>query len=221
MIMHDMDSLYPTHDWKFTRLITLHRFALAILYFSLMFSTGTALAQRRGGFAPERGVYKARVQPQWLTNNTQFWYVNDLRGGTKEFILVDAEKGTRQRAFDHEKLAAALSKASGEEYKADKLPFSRIEFENGSTLKFEVSGKAWRCDLNSYECVATPTNSGSASLLQNNSSDLLVAESSDEEIEDSDARASSFDEPQSPQEQTSTNQPARGRGQRRGGFGGD
>jgi dipeptidyl aminopeptidase/acylaminoacyl peptidase len=217
--MHDMDSLHSIHKRKLSRLIASQRLALASVCLSLALPASTALAQRRGG-QPERGVYKARVEPQWLTNNSQFWYRNDLRGGTKEFIFVDAEKGTRQRAFDHEKLAAALSKASGEEYKADKLPFSKIEFENGSTLKFEVSGKAWRCDLNSYECVATPTNSGSASLLPNNSSEPLLAQSSDQEIEDLDARASSFDEPQSPQEQTSTNQPSRGRGQRRGGFGG-
>src|ERR1700712_57685 len=61
--------------------------------------------QRRGGFGPpDRGVYKARVAPHWLTNNVEFWYRNDLRGGAKEFILVNAEKGSRQRAFDHDKL---------------------------------------------------------------------------------------------------------------------
>src|SRR5262245_38063262 len=82
--------------------------------------------QRRGGGrfgGPPRGVYKSSVTPHWFANETRFWYRNDLRGGAKEFILVDAEKGTRRPAFDHEKLAAALSKAAGEEFKADRLPF--------------------------------------------------------------------------------------------------
>src|SRR3569833_391731 len=111
--------------------------------------------QRRGsgGFgAPERGVYKSRVTPHWLTGNTQFWYRNDLRGGTKEFILVDAEKGSRQRAFDHEKLAAGLGKAAGQSFQADKLPFNDIEFvDKGSAVQFEAAGKSWRCNLNTYE----------------------------------------------------------------------
>src|SRR5689334_8514423 len=73
--------------------------------------------QRRGGRGggPERGVYKARLSPNWFNDSTQFWYRNDLRGGAKEFIVVDTKTGTRQPAFDHAKLAAALSKAAGEE----------------------------------------------------------------------------------------------------------
>lgn len=117
---------------------------------------GTSRQRRRGQFGgPERGVYKARITPHWFQNNTRFWYRNDLRGGAKEFIVVDAGQGTRQPAFDHQKLAAALSKAAREDYKADKLPFSEIEFiENGKALQFEAGTKKWRLDLNSYECKA-------------------------------------------------------------------
>ena len=159
--------------------------------------------QRRGGFGqPDRGVYKARITPHWFTNNIQFWYRNDLRGGAKEFILVDAEKGTRQRAFDHEKLAAALAKAGGEEVKADKLPFTDIEFiDNGNAIKFEASGKSWRCDLTTYQCISAATNSSARVIIPEN---LEVA--SDDSF---------FAGPPSPQEQT--NQPPRNRGQRRGG----
>src|SRR5215471_9133772 len=75
---------------------------------------------RRGRFGPpERGVYKARITPHWFQNDMRFWYRNDLKDGAKEFIVVDAERGNRQLAFDHEKLAAALSKAAGKEFKGD------------------------------------------------------------------------------------------------------
>ena len=74
--------------------------------------------QARGGFAAQRGVYKAHITPHWLTNNMQFWYRNDLRDGAKEFVFVDAGTGIRRPAFDHEKLAASLSKSSGQEFKA-------------------------------------------------------------------------------------------------------
>lgn len=159
--------------------------------------------QRRGIGPSERGVYKMHLAPHWLTNNVQFWYRNDLRGGAKEFLLVDVEKGTRQRAFDHDKLAAALAKAAGEECKADKLPFSQIEFiENGNSIGFEAFAKSWQCNLNTYECVTAATNS---------SSGLSSPASSGESH-----RESPFVEPPSPQDQTNQ-PPARERGSRRRG----
>lgn len=113
-----------------------------------------AVEQRRARFGgPERGVYKSQITAHWFHNNTRFWYRNDLRNNAKEFILVDAEQGKRQPAFDHQKLASALSQAAGEQYSGNKLPFSSIEFlDDGKSLQFEVSGKTWRCDLDSYEC---------------------------------------------------------------------
>jgi hypothetical protein len=111
--------------------------------------------QRRGGgrIGAPRGVYKSIITPHWFQNDTRFWYTNGLRGGAKEFILVDAEKGTRQPAFDHQKLAAALSKATGQEFKADHLPFSDIEFvDDSKAIKFDAASKTWKCDLTSYEC---------------------------------------------------------------------
>src|SRR5262245_20932104 len=95
-----------------------------------------------GRGAARRGrVYKDRITPHWVATDTRFWYRNDLPGETKEFILVDAERGTRGPAFDHKRLAAALSKASGTEYRADRLPFDRIEFaEDAKVLRFRAGG---------------------------------------------------------------------------------
>lgn len=117
---------------------------------------------RRGRFGgPERGVYKAQITPHWFQENARFWYRNDLRDGAKEFVVVDAEQGTRQLAFDHSNLAEALSKAAGKDFKADKLPFSEIDFfDGGKAVQFEATDKTWRCDLSSYECKpATGTDS--------------------------------------------------------------
>jgi dipeptidyl aminopeptidase/acylaminoacyl peptidase len=107
---------------------------------------------------PLTGVYKAEVTPHWFAGNSRFWYRNDLRGGGREFILVDAEKCTRGFAFDHEKLAAALSKAAGTMYQADRLPFDSIEFtEDGKAIHFRAGGVNWKCDLSSYECTRSQT----------------------------------------------------------------
>ncbi len=149
--------------------------SLVVLAFVQALNVSETLAQ---GFRPSRpveGVYKDRITPHWLAGNTRFWYRNNLAGKTKEFILVDAERGTREPAFDHAKLAAALSRAAGIEYKADHLPFDTIELavqpsDRGrdardtqgqdalatkGQVRFTVEGTTWACDLASYGCTKT------------------------------------------------------------------
>ncbi len=120
--------------------------------------------QRRGrgfgGFG--EGVIKARVAPHWFADNTRFWYSNNLRDGAREFIVVDAVAGKREKAFDHEKLAAALSKAGDHEYLADRLPFESIEFvDGGKSFRFTVGNTDWKCNLSTYE-VTTGHDSATA-----------------------------------------------------------
>jgi dipeptidyl aminopeptidase/acylaminoacyl peptidase len=117
-----------------------------------------AAYQRAGEARRPRGtVYKAEIRPHWFHDNTRFWYRNDLAGGTREFILVDAEPGKRGPAFDHKKLAAGLSKAAGREYSADRLPFETIEFvDDDRAVRFKAGDATWKCDLSSYECSREP-----------------------------------------------------------------
>jgi dipeptidyl aminopeptidase/acylaminoacyl peptidase len=115
-------------------------------------------AQRAGKLADkfQGRVFKARVTPHWFANNTKFWYRNDLKDNAREFVLVDAEQGTRRPAFDHAKLAASLSQAADKPYQASRLPFDSIEFQDaGKAVRFRAGGVSWRCDLTSYECVKT------------------------------------------------------------------
>jgi dipeptidyl-peptidase 4 len=96
-------------------------------------------------------VFRARVQPHWFAKNTRFWYRNDLPDGAREFIRVDAEKGVRGAAFDHEKLAAALAGATGKEVRAERLPIERLEFHDTEPrMIFSAEGKNWECDLIRY-----------------------------------------------------------------------
>src|SRR5438270_13012281 len=101
----------------------------------------------RGGQRPGPAgrVYKDRLTPHWFAGNTRFWYRNDLRGGTKEFILVDAENGKRDFAFDHKKRAESLSKAAEKEYKPDRMPFNSIEFvEESKAVQCQVADVVWK-----------------------------------------------------------------------------
>jgi dipeptidyl aminopeptidase/acylaminoacyl peptidase len=98
-------------------------------------------------------VFKERINPHWFENHKKFWYRNDLRGGSREFIVVDAEQGLRRPAFDHDKLAKALSSAAQESFAADRLPFTEIEFlEEGRAVRFQAAGKRWQCELENYVC---------------------------------------------------------------------
>ena len=113
-------------------------------------------SRRRSG-PPEHGVYKSQVVPHWFAGGSKFWYRNDLPGGAREFILVDAEKGSRGPAFDAGRLAEALSKQAGEEFQARHLPFSEIQIsDNGQTVRFATTNHFWQCDLSTYQCVPTP-----------------------------------------------------------------
>ena len=61
----------------------------------------------------------------WIGTANRFWYRKSVKGGN-EFVLVDAETLVKKPAFDHEKLAASLSSASGEKFTALTLPFVTI-----------------------------------------------------------------------------------------------
>ena len=94
-------------------------------------------------------VYGATVSPTWLDDG-RLWYANDVPGG-REVVLVDPRAGTRARAFDHERLAGALSTAAGRSVAALALPLRGASFD-GSTLRVDLEGQAFACDTNGYAC---------------------------------------------------------------------
>lgn len=69
-------------------------------------------------------VYHA-VHPAW-TPGELLWYRDTGADGAR-FVIFDPAKLTKGPAFDHDKLAAALSAAAAKKYEANKLPFNSIE----------------------------------------------------------------------------------------------
>ncbi len=109
-------------------------------------------------------VFRDRVQPHWFADNTRFWYEVKTGPDTREFVVVDAEKGTRQSAFDHARLAEALQKAGLPDARADDLPLQSLEFDpTGHSFRFEAGGKGWRCGLPSYSLEESTLEQTSAS----------------------------------------------------------
>jgi dipeptidyl aminopeptidase/acylaminoacyl peptidase len=97
-------------------------------------------------------VFRDRVQPSWTEWGRHFWYRNDLADGAREWVLVDAAVGKRESAFDHARLAEALSKATGAKVEAARLPLTRLSFvENAAVARFRALGKTWRYDRRTNE----------------------------------------------------------------------
>jgi len=97
-------------------------------------------------------VFRSNVRPNWLEDKLRFWYFIDIGPKQYEFVLVDTEKGTRQLAFDHERVAVALGEASGEKVQAKQLPFRSISFsDDRSAVRFSALGKHWQWSLESQE----------------------------------------------------------------------
>src|SRR5689334_20830947 len=68
-------------------------------------------------------VINAADEPTWLPHGDRFWYRKTVKGG-HVFVLVDATTLRKGPAFDHDRLATALSAAMGKPVTAITLPFS-------------------------------------------------------------------------------------------------
>src|SRR5438105_12278596 len=105
-------------------------------------------------------VFRSGVRPTWVADE-RFWYRITTPEGS-EFLLVEAAKGTRAPVFDHAKLAAALSTATGTSYDAHHLPFTDFDLSaDGQTISFNIQRRRWKCDLVADKCGAEGTASAS------------------------------------------------------------
>lgn len=95
--------------------------------------------------------------PTWFGDG-EFWY-RLRRGEGHRFVLVDPDAGTRRPAFDHARLAAALSEAADTSYVAEELPFRSFEFADGRrAIRFHVADSVrWTCDVEAYACSGPDT----------------------------------------------------------------
>jgi dipeptidyl aminopeptidase/acylaminoacyl peptidase len=127
-----------------------------------------ARAERFMGYNTNPLVFHGAVRPNWLaesdllpaaargtaTSEDRFWYRVSVPGGA-EFILVDPARATKERAFDHDKLAAALSTAANGRYTALTLPFNDIDFTaDGRSIEFVAAKRRWSCDREGNQCTS-------------------------------------------------------------------
>ncbi len=106
-----------------------------------------------------RGTLRnAVVAPHWLGQRDAFWYRSDTAQGGR-YLLVDAAKGTREPAFDHERLAALLQHDFGQaKADADHLQVKDIT-PQGDGLQVQLTDdkqQTIRCELPAYHCERAP-----------------------------------------------------------------
>ncbi len=97
-------------------------------------------------------AYGLEVSPRWIEEGHAFWYRINTREG-KRFLIVDPDKKQKNPAFDHEKLARALSEKTEKSYGAGELPFDSFKFvdKDRKKIEFEAEKKIWVVDLETYE----------------------------------------------------------------------
>jgi dipeptidyl aminopeptidase/acylaminoacyl peptidase len=88
----------------------------------------------------------------WIGTTHRFWY-RKLNRGASEYIIFDADTLQKNPAFDHAKIASALSVLLGSTVKASDLQLGGLRFENnGGNFFATVDGNAVRCVLADSTC---------------------------------------------------------------------
>jgi dipeptidyl-peptidase-4 len=99
-------------------------------------------------------VIGGTVMPSWLPDD-RFTYRSTTAEGSR-FLLVDPAKRTQEPAFNHARLAATLTAATGRNYTERELPFQTIEVSpDGRTVSFDLETRRWSCDVQGTKCAAT------------------------------------------------------------------
>jgi len=108
-------------------------------------------AEKFMGYNTTPLIYRNAVRPNWLADE-RFWYRVTTPAGS-EFLVVDPAKGTRAPAFDHAKLAIALTAVANQKYEANALPFTEIDLSPDlQTVSFNVAGRHWKCASSGASC---------------------------------------------------------------------
>src|SRR4051794_21746715 len=96
-------------------------------------------------------AYDGQVDAHWMPGTSRFWYLKDAPEG-KEFLVFDAASGTKSPAFDHARLAAAMTRVTSQRYDAKALPFNYVRFMDGGRIAVAIDQGGLTCDLGAYTC---------------------------------------------------------------------
>ena len=95
-------------------------------------------------------------RPTWLDDGL-FWYRASTATGF-EFVVVDPAKKTREAAFDHGRIARALTAATRGNVDPNRFPFQTFErSKDGREIVVTVGSRRYKCSLQTYACSPADT----------------------------------------------------------------
>ena len=123
-------------------------FALNILLITGLFAQNVpankANYQLADRFSPSKlkgMVFSTRVDPHWLKNSNRFWYSYETSEG-KAYYIVDPAKQSKVALFDNVKMAADMTRLTGDPFDSKHLDMEKLKFiKNESVIRFQVKSK--------------------------------------------------------------------------------
>lgn len=100
-------------------------------------SANYALAGRWAPYKTSELVYSTSVSPRWIEGSESFWYEYETSEGSFWWI-VDPTTGSKRAIFDRDRIAAEITRITGDPTEARHLPIRSIRFVDPGTLRFEV-----------------------------------------------------------------------------------
>ncbi|MBG6234442.1 dipeptidyl aminopeptidase/acylaminoacyl peptidase [Pedobacter sp. CAN_A7] len=97
-----------------------------------------------------------QVLPVWQADKHSFWYKRNLANKTWEYIYVNVKDGSRKKAFDAARLAAAMQKETGKPVDPGRLALTKLFFnEEADHLTLKTKEQWFKVDLSNYTTTAT------------------------------------------------------------------
>ena len=141
----------------------LMRILLIVVFSAGLWAQGTLADYQRGVDFEKRArglVVNTPSAINWIGDSHHFWYARAVKGGS-EFVVVDAESAQKKPAFDHDRLAAAISSVTGRKWSGLNLPLtdqrsraaSPLQFlDQERSIQFGTGGSVYVCSLTDYSC---------------------------------------------------------------------
>lgn len=96
-------------------------------------------------------VAKSSFKPNWFDSKGRFWYRVDIGDGRSEYNLVDPTIPAKHPAFDHMRMAEALTLTLGRKIDSTRLPIDTLTYSAGlDAVTIQVGDKTFNCDLKTY-----------------------------------------------------------------------
>ena len=137
---------------------------------SLIYAQGT-----KADFLRAENLYKDshkkisnnKLNVHWDKNEKYLWFKVNSSKNTYDFFVVDLTSGKKTKAFDSVKLSEAVKKQTGKNFKAENLPISFMEFEDGFKIfRFKIGGETLKCELPSYKVSSVQQTAKDAEFLE-------------------------------------------------------